>query len=94
MIFRIIVCLFLLTGSAQAEESSPDISPNQEGRLQGVEQLHIVLSKLNETLRTNKDLDALEALGMPAREITRLKMAVDLKVRQLTEDAIYVIRSI
>lgn len=62
--------------------------------LEGIAKLRIVMSKLSETLKANKDIESLKELGMPEQEVIRLQKALDMKVKQLTEDTVYVIRSI
>ncbi|OIO66379.1 MAG: hypothetical protein CO186_06185 [Zetaproteobacteria bacterium CG_4_9_14_3_um_filter_49_83] len=94
MIYSIFLSLFLFTGLAMAEDTSFVLASQEKSQTQHVSSLRIILSKLNETLKANKDLDALKDLGMADNDIKRLKTATSMKVQQLTEDAIYVIQTL
>lgn len=95
MFYPLLFLLLLTSHTAMAEESVDLLaSPQSSEAPQQLSNLRVVLSKLGETLKTNRDLDSLKELGMPEREVKRLKQALDMKVKQLTDDALYVIRSI
>lgn len=95
MFYPLIFILLLSSSSAFAGETVNLLPHSGSGEpSQGISNLRIVLSKLSETLKTNQDLEALKKMGMPDREVERLKQALNLKVKQLTDDAIYVIHSI
>lgn len=95
MFYPLIFILLLSSSSAFAGETVNLLPHSDSGQSsQGISNLRIVLSKLSETLKTNQDLEVLKKMGMPDREVERLKQALNLKVKQLTDDAIYVIHSI
>jgi len=85
-LYAITLALMLSLGTSPAAAESAD--------LEGIGKLRILLSKLSETVKANRDLAKLRELGMPESEVVRLRNALDMKVKQLTEDTIYVIRSI
>lgn len=92
--FVLLLLLLSVSSSSAYAVESPLPSLQESSISQEVMNLRTVLSKLSETLKTTQELDTLKSLGMPEREAERLKEALNMKVKQLTEDAIYVIRTI
>jgi len=93
------ILLLLNTAPAWAENADsqrPDAmhSTARDGFSQGMPALRIILSKLTETVKANKDLDGLESLGMPGPEVARLKQALQMKAKQLTDDALDAIQAL
>jgi len=62
--------------------------------MRSMQNLKIVLSKLKETTSYIKEIGEMKSMGMPEREVNRLKDALGLKIKQLTDDAIYAIHNL
>ena len=56
--------------------------------------LRTVIAKLRETTKAMKDVSELEQLGMPPREIERLQQAMEIKTKQLMDQALVLIKGL
>lgn len=88
MKYPLLIMLMLAISTAAFAQEPP------RENIDKIYNLKIVMTKLRETMIATNDLDAMKEMGMPENELNRLKQALHLKVQQLTEDAVYVIRSI
>jgi len=57
-------------------------------------QLRTVLAKMREIAKSTRDLSDLQDLGMPESEIKRLEVAMELKIKQLSKEALLLIRAL
>ena len=57
-----------------------------------MEQVQLILKKLKSSMQNMKDFDELEKAGMDKRDVDRLRNAMRAKIRQMTSDAVDLIR--
>ncbi len=55
-------------------------------------QVQLILKKLKSSMENMKDFDELEKAGMDKRDVDRLRNAMRAKIRQMTSDAVDLIR--
>ncbi len=60
----------------------------------GMKRLNLILKKLRDAMGSMKDFDELEKAGLSKKDVDRMRRAMDDKIKQMMEDAIYAIRSL
>ncbi|MDQ6988596.1 MAG: hypothetical protein Q9M19_01845 [Mariprofundaceae bacterium] len=60
----------------------------------GMGDVKLVLKKLRESMSSMKDFDALEDAGMDKADVSRLRRAMKSKIKQMTSDAVDLIRAL
>ncbi len=55
-------------------------------------QVQLILKKLRSSMENMKDFDELEKAGMEKRDVDRLRKAMKGKIKQMTSDAVDLIR--
>ncbi len=60
----------------------------------GMARLTLVLKKLRDALGSMKDFDELEKAGLRKKDVDRMREAMQAKINQMMEDAIYAIRAL
>ncbi len=55
-------------------------------------QVQLILKKLRSSMANMKDFDELEAAGMDKKDVDRLRNAMKGKIKQMTSDAVDLIR--
>jgi len=60
----------------------------------GMKRVTIIIRKLREAMSSMKDFDELEKAGLRKKDVDRMRRAMDAKIQQMMEDAIYAIRAI
>jgi len=60
----------------------------------GMDQVKLVLKKLRDSMTSMKDFDALEDAGMDREDVNRLRRAMKAKIKQMTNDAVDLIRAL
>ena len=61
---------------------------------QGIESVQLILKKLRGSMASMKDLDALEEAGMSKDDVNRMRRAMKQKIKQMTNDAVDLIRDL
>lgn len=56
--------------------------------------LRIILKKLRDAMASMKDLDQLEAAGMPKKDVDRMRSAMQSKINQMMSEAMDDIRAL
>ena len=56
--------------------------------------VRIILKKLRDAMASMKDLDELEASGMPKKDVDRMRSAMQIKINQMMGEAMEDIRSL
>jgi len=59
-----------------------------------MQQIHLILKKLQDAMVSMKDFDALEKSGMAKKDVDRMRRAMQLKINQMMEEAIKDIRAL
>jgi len=62
--------------------------------IDGMKRLNLILKKLRDARGSMKDFDELEKAGLNKKDVDRMRSAMEDKIRQMMEDAIYAIRSL
>jgi len=62
--------------------------------IDGMKRLNLILKKLRDAMGSMKDFDELEKAGLQKKDVDRMRRAMEDKIRQMMEDAIYAIRNI
>ena len=57
-------------------------------------QVRLILKKLSTSMASMKDLDELEDAGMDKEDVDRMRRAMDRKIKQMTGDAVELIRTL
>ena len=60
----------------------------------GMKRLNLIIKKLRDAMGSMKDFDELEKAGLNKKDVDRMRQAMESKIRQMMEDAIYAIRSL
>ncbi|WP_236075408.1 hypothetical protein [Mariprofundus sp. EBB-1] len=60
----------------------------------GMKRVTLIIKKLRDAMGSMKDFDELEKAGLQKKDVDRMRRAMDSKIQQMMEDAIYAIRSI
>lgn len=60
----------------------------------GMKRLNLILKKLRDAMSSMKDFDELEKVGLSKKDVDRMRRAMNDKIQQMMEDAIYAIRSL
>lgn len=60
----------------------------------GMKRLNLILKKLRDAMGSMNDFDELEKAGLSKKDVDRMRHAMQAKIKQMMEDAIYVIRSL
>jgi len=93
-----VIFLLLFVCVAQFEASGKQVSAVADASYFTEQQkmiyLRTVITKLKETAKAMKDISELEAMGMPVSEINRLQGAMKIKLEQLTDEALVLIRTL
>lgn len=58
-----------------------------------IERLQLVLRKLRATLQSMKAIEELEKQGLPRDQAKEIQQAAEAKVRQLTRDILFILKS-
>ncbi len=94
----IITMSALLALSAPAHYSPSGISgfaPAQaEDAVNGMKRLSLILKKLRDAMGSMKEFDELEKAGLRKKDVDRMRRAMNDKINQMMEDAIYAIRAL
>ncbi len=96
LLLLLLLCLSGVLSPAYAIEDSRVIAGNQIffSQQQKLVYLRTVIAKLKETAKAMKDVSELEQLGMPPREIERLQQAMEIKTKQLMNQALVLIKGL
>jgi len=62
--------------------------------MDGMKRLNLIIKKLRDAMGSMKDFDELEKAGLNKKDVDRMRQAMESKIRQMMEDAIYAIRSL
>jgi len=62
--------------------------------VEGMKRLNLILKKLRDAMGSMKDFDELEKAGLNKKDVDRMRHAMEDKIRQMMEDAIYAIRTL
>lgn len=62
--------------------------------IDNMKRLNLILKKLRDAMGSMKDFDELEKAGLNKRDVDRMRRAMEDKIRQMMEDAIYAIRNL
>jgi len=62
--------------------------------IDGMKRLNLILKKLRDAMGSMKDFDELEKAGLSKKDVDRMRRAMNDKIKQMMEDAIYAIRSL
>lgn len=89
----LLISLCISPFEAAAKEMAPSGDVSYFSEQQKMTYLRTVIAKLKETARAMKNLSELEAIGMPGSEINRLQGAMKIKLEQLTDEALVLIRA-
>ncbi|MDQ6962307.1 MAG: hypothetical protein Q9M28_07210 [Mariprofundaceae bacterium] len=54
----------------------------------------LILQKLRTAMSSTKDFDELERAGMPRESVERMRRAMNIKIKQLTDEAVDLIRAL
>jgi len=60
----------------------------------GMKRVKLILRKLSDALGSMKDFDELQKAGLKKKDVDRMRRAMEAKIQQMMEDAIYAIRAI
>ncbi|WP_227819352.1 hypothetical protein [Mariprofundus micogutta] len=60
----------------------------------GMKRLKLIIRKLRDAMGSMKDFDELEKAGLSKKDVNRMRRAMEDKINQMMEDAIYAIRNI
>jgi len=60
----------------------------------GMMRLKLIMKKLRDAMSSMKDFDELEKAGLSKRDVDRMRRAMNDKIKQMMEDAIYAIRAL
>jgi len=60
----------------------------------GMKRLNLIIKKLRDAMGSMKDFDQLEQAGLRKKDVDRMRQAMQKKIEQMMEDAIYAIRSL
>jgi len=87
--------LLALAAPVPSPSTSPGFSQLYAAEAEtGMKRLNLIIKKLRSAMASMKDFDALEKAGLSKKDVNRMRSAMQLKIQQLMEDAIYAIRSI
>ncbi|WP_238701380.1 hypothetical protein [Mariprofundus erugo] len=59
-----------------------------------MKRLNLIIKKLRDAMGSMKDFDELEKAGLNKRDVDRMRHAMEEKINQMMEDAIYAIRNL
>lgn len=62
--------------------------------IDGMKRLNLILKKLRDAMGSMKDFDELEKAGLSKKDVNRMRHAMQDKISQMMEDAIYAIRTL
>ncbi len=82
---------FLMAGVWGAYQSDAVISSATAADT-NMAQVQLILKKLRSSMANMKDFDELEAAGMDKKDVDRLRNAMKGKIKQMTSDAVDLIR--
>jgi len=99
MRFLVLGAFFLLLlcnvqAASAGKEFAPAMGASYFSEQQKMTYLRTVIAKLKETSKAMNDLSELETMGMPTNEINRLQGAMKIKLEQLTDEALVLIRAL
>jgi len=60
----------------------------------GMKRVTLIIRKLREAMGSMKDFDELEKAGLRKKDVDRMRRAMQAKIQQMMEDAIYAIRAL
>ena len=60
----------------------------------GITKIQLILKKLRGSMTSMKDFNELEVAGMPRKDVERMRKAMSNKIKQLTDQAIDLIRAL
>jgi len=60
----------------------------------GMKRVTLIIKKLRDAMGSMNDFDELEKAGLRKKDVDRMRRAMETKIQQMMEDAIYAIRSI
>ncbi len=92
MIKVVFFMLLLTIGSLVSFQASHAFIPQAVAKDANMEQVQLLLKKLRASMESLKDFDELEAAGMDKEDVDRLRNAMKQKIKQMTSDAVDLIR--
>ncbi len=60
----------------------------------GMKRVTLIIRKLRDAMASMNDFDELEKAGLAKKDVDRMRRAMDAKIKQMMEDAIYAIRAL
>ena len=88
---------FALAAPLSISESTPTVGyqyASAAEAVDGMKRLNLIIKKLRDAMGSMKDFDELEKAGLNKKDVDRMRQAMESKIRQMMEDAIYAIRSL
>jgi len=82
---------FLMLGAWGAYQSDTVIAKASAAD-NNMAQVQLILKKLRSSMANMKDFDELEAAGMDKKDVDRLRNVMKKKIKQMTSDAVDLIR--
>lgn len=93
-----LAAVFALTAPLSLSETSSTMGYQHaaaaENSMDGMKRLNLIIKKLRDAMGSMKDFDELEKAGLNKKDVDRMRQAMESKIRQMMEDAIYAIRSL
>lgn len=92
IILAVTLSLFIMTVSVS--NGRLDVQGTPAFAADGMAQVQLILKKLRSSLVSLKDFDELEAAGMDKADVNRMRRAMEQKIKQMTGDAVTLIKAI
>jgi len=86
LIFTVMVFSVSMLGASYA------LVPSAHAADDNMAQVQLILKKLRSSMANMKDFDELEEAGMDKQDVDRLRKAMKGKIKQMTSDAVDLIR--
>jgi len=98
LIAMTLAAVFALTAPLNLSDTGSSTGYQQavaaESSVDGMKRLNLIIKKLRDAMGSMKDFDELEKAGLNKKDVDRMRQAMESKIRQMMEDAIYAIRSL
>jgi len=72
----------------------PHLEAAEDATGNSMKRVTIIIKKLRNAMASMKDFDELEKAGLAKKDVDRMRRAMNNKIQQMMEDAIYAIRAL
>ncbi len=92
--YKFVLMIGLVVSMSMLSVDHTSVGIAQVQAADNMAQVRLILKKLRGSMASMKDFDELEAAGMDKADVDKLRRAMKLKIKQMTADAVDLIKAL